>query len=336
MSNIVIFIKSTIFFIIFALTSWSIVHVLALIGVFLSIGYLLWWIILPKQSICILCRAKKMGENCPYCGMVISKQNGIMPKSLKSAVLNGLTILLISLISTGAVFLESNLLNKTGIFQTPKTASFTIPPEKQYLLGEIFPMKIEIEGISQPINAVQADFEFNPNEIEVIDISTENSFANIFIQKEINNNTGHAKLVGGIPNPGFSATNERGLFGTIYLRGKTPGLTRIKYLPTSMVLANNGMGDNLLKDYSTASFLILPERISRDAENIQKNIVQNSNVLGTGTNSAQMIFYANDSVLGTSSDDLQIRSREFMPLNIFINGVRNVDSFILSQWEKVF
>ena len=89
-----------------------------------------------------------------------------------------------------------------------------------------------------PINAIQADLGFNPEKVEVVDISTQNSFANIFIQKEINNETGYARLTGGLPNPGFFS--DRGIFGTVFFRGKQPGVVKIDFLPSSMVLANDG------------------------------------------------------------------------------------------------
>lgn len=91
-------------------------------------------------------------------------------------------------------------------------------------------MKIDITSIKVPINAVQADIGFEPHKLEVVDVSTEDSFANIFIQKEINNEVGYVRLTGGLPNPGFFA--DRGVFGTVFFKGISPGIVRIEFLPS--------------------------------------------------------------------------------------------------------
>src|SRR6185437_8354598 len=60
---------------------------------------------------------------------------------------------------------------------------------------------------------------FNPAKVEVVGVSTQDSFAKIFIQKTIDNTSGYVRLTGGIPNPGWAGTN--GLFETIYLKAKS-------------------------------------------------------------------------------------------------------------------
>lgn len=164
-----------------------------------------------------------------------------------------------------------------------KSVSFVIPAKGQYKLGEVFSVKIEIDGVKTPINAVQADLAFDPARVEAVEVSTENSFADIFIQKEIDNQKGYVRLTGGLPSPGFSG--EKGLFGTVFFKSKTPGIAKIEFLPTSMVLANDNKGTNVLKDFAQISYLILPEKISQQEENSQKAI------LGKNTDETQMVFY---------------------------------------------
>ena len=158
-----------------------------------------------------------------------------------------------------------------NILSTRQTASFIIPPKGQYKLGEIFSMNIEVDNIKNPINVVQADLKFDPDKIEVVNISTKNSFANIFIQKESNNTKGYVRLTGGLPNPGWHGTN--GLFGTVYFKTKQPGLVTIAYLPTSLVLANDGQGTNILKSRPSFSYLILPDKISTEEEKAQTKLL---------------------------------------------------------------
>lgn len=316
------------------IASWFLIHIFAVLGIFLAVAYPIWWLFAPRQTVCLLCRVKKEGEYCPFCRKKLTREEGILPKTLFSAVYNGLLILVFSLVSAGIVFGESQLLFKLGFPPTPKTVSFVIPTKGQYRLGEIFPMKIEIAGIKTPINAVQADLGFDPTKIKIEDISTEDSFADIFIQKELNNEGGYARLTGGLPNPGFFS--DRGVFGTAFFKGKAPGIVKIEFLPSSMVLVNDGKGTNVLKDLASVSYLILPEKISPEEEEMQKQISLQSVVLGETTEDTQMKFYEETGVLGAKVGQEIQETKEFNLFNIILNGLEKVDRFILEQWEKVF
>jgi hypothetical protein len=210
-------------------------------------------------------------------------------------------IFAISLLSIGFVYGESLLIRKMGLISTPKTVNFVIPSKGQYRLGEIFPMKIEITGIETPINAVQADLGFDASKLEVTHISTQGSFADIFIQKEINNEVGFARLTGGLPNPGFFS--DRGLFGTVYFRAKQPGLVVIEFLPTSLVLANDAKGTNVLQKLDQVSYLILPEEISEEEKQMQRDLTRmTSGVLGIEHDTTQLTFFEDDQILGVQED----------------------------------
>jgi len=318
----------------FLIASWFLVHILAVLGIFLAIAYPLWWLFAPEKTICFLCRAEREGSKCPFCRKEIRKSEGTSPRSLSSAIFNGALILIFSIISAGAVFGEGQLLFKLGFPPTAKTASFFIPSKGQYRLSEIFPMKIEINNIKNPINAVQADIGFEPQKVEVVDITTNDSFANIFIQKEINNEGGWARLTGGLPNPGFFA--DHGVFGTVFFRGITPGLVKIEFLSSSLVLSNDGRGTNILKDLPSVSYLILPEKISEEEEKEQKNLISQANVLGESTNSAQMKFYEEGSVLGAKVGQEIKEKQKFSLSKILLGRLEKVDRIVLEFWGKVF
>lgn len=317
----------------FIIASWFLVHLLAIFGIFLAVAYPAWWIFAPRQTVCLLCRAEKEGTKCPFCRQEIIKNQGVSPKNLSSAIFNGVLILVFSIVSIGIVFGESQILFKLGFPPTPKTASFIIPPKGQYRLGEIFPMKIEIDNIKNSINAVQSDIGFEPQKVEVVDISTKDSFANIFIQKDINNEGGWARLTGGLPNPGWFGTH--GVFGTVFFKGKSPGLVRIEFLPSSMILANDSRGTNILKDLPSVSYLILPEKISTEEENIQRKLLSDAQVLGASTDNTQMKFYDEGNVLGASVGQPIKEEKKFNPFNSFLNVLETIDRFILEQYGKL-
>jgi hypothetical protein len=316
----------------FIFASWFLVHLLAILGVFLAFAYPLWWLLMPENTPCFICRVKKEGEQCPFCRKKVQKSEGFSPKSFSSVIFNAFLILALSFVSLGLVFVESRVLFKLGFPPTQKTVSFIIPPKGQYRLGEIFPMKIEIAGIKTPINAIQADLSFDPQKLQVVDISTNDSFANIFIQKEINNEVGYARLTGGLPNPGFAS--DHGLFGTIFFQGKDPGVVEIEFLPSSMVLANDGRGTNVLKELAAVPYLILPERISEEEEELQTSLIKPL-VLGEETEETQLKFYEEGRVLGEELPTGVEKKQSFNLGRIFLDFLEEVDRFILSFWSNL-
>jgi hypothetical protein len=281
----------------FILLAIVLIHLLSVLGLYLAIAFPVLWFLFPRQTPCFFCRLSKVGGNCPVCKEPVVSLEMAYPKRFGSALVNALAIFALTIFSAGIVYLEVMMFRQLGFIAPPRTVGFNIPARGQYRLGEIFPMKIEMIGIQAPINTVQADVGFNPEKLEVSHISTEGSFAEIFIQREINNELGFARLTGGLPSPGFYS--ERGLFGTIYFKGKQPGIVEIEFLPSSLVLANDGIGTNVLLGFDKVSYLILPEEISEEEKQLQKDLtVMRTGVLGVEDEGTQMIFYDENQVLG--------------------------------------
>lgn len=325
-----------------AIGSWILVHIFAVLGVFVSVAYPIWWLFAPNQSVCFLCRAGRDGNFCQFCRQKIVKSVSTAPANFTSAILNGVIILLFSVLSFGVVFGEGKILTFFGFPETKRTVSFIIPSKSQYRLGEIFPMKIEITGVETPINTVQTDLSFDHQKLEVVNVSTEESFASVFVQREINNTDGYLRLTGGVPNPGYS--EDRGKFGTVYFKAKEPGVTKVEYLPTSIILANDGRGTNVLKGLTSASYLILPEKVSPAEAKEQVEKISNDVVLGTNSEKTQMTFYEDDEILGTkvppdekdSVTTVNTDERSPSTLSLVANLLSKIDAVIISLWENFF
>lgn len=337
----------------FVFASWVLIHVFALFGLFAAITYTFWWYIAPKQTVCFFCKVKKDGDKCPVCHTTIKKVEGDHPKSFFSAVANSVLLLLFSIVSIGIVFGESKLLYMLGFPATQKTVTFSIPTQGQYEVGEAFPFKVEIAGIQTPINTVQVDIGFDPSVLELVDVSTKESFASIFVQKEIDNKVGYLRLTGGLPNPGFA--DKTGVFTTLHFKGKKPGTVEVKFLPTTLVLANDGRGTNVVKDLASTSFLILPEKVqtlSKPETTVQEHSPANStepaetfptqeSVLGAATNDDRWYFYEEKpEVLGESSAAVKPKTSGFNfsgsgVLNVVAGYLYWVDSLILKLWSSI-
>jgi hypothetical protein len=166
-----------------------------------------------------------------------------------------LTILVI-FISFAYIWIERGLLKDLGYLQT-RTGEMQIVRTGDLQQGEIFPLEIKVTDIDTPFNVVRTDLNFNPAQLEVVDLSTFGSLIKIFVQQEVDNQTGFVRLAGGLPNPGYS--EPKGHFATLYFRTKQPGEVKINFLSSSLVLANDGQGTNILTVTSALTFAILAE-----------------------------------------------------------------------------
>ena len=113
-------------------------------------------------------------------------------------------------------------------------------------------------------------------------------------------------------------------------------MVKIEFLPSSMVLANDGRGTNVLRDLAAVSYLILPEKIFQEEEEMQKEIVLKPVVLGTETEETQMKFYEEEKVLGTQVGQEIEKEKKFDLGKILLGLLERVDRIILSLWGKIF
>lgn len=311
--------------------SWILVHIFAIFGFFVAISYPFWWLLSPDRIQCLLCRVKQKNSKCLFCGEKARRG----PLKFRSVVFNSILILILSGLSLTAVYIESKVVNNFLITSTP-TVNFVIPDKGQKQVGEVFPMEVKLTGMKFPINAIQADIKFDPQVLNLVEISTSNSFANIFVQKEINNQYGYARLSGGLANPGFSDTS--GLFAEFYFKAISPGAAKVSFLPSSMVLLNNGKGTNVLKDLASTSYLVVPndEPISNSDDVL--NLVDSSDVLGEEDGEdSQLIFFDQkennpSQVLGESSDENTKKDSLFTKLS---KALLKIDEGVLKFWEGV-
>jgi hypothetical protein len=319
------------------LSSWLLIHILAAFGVFLAVAYPIWWFITPTKIICLECRVRKGLNWCNFCQHKI--ENGqVYPKNLRSTFLNSFLILIFTIVSFSIVYAEAKLLARVNAQINNRTASFTIPGNMTYKIGETFPFSIDIEGIRTAINTVQVDISFDPEVLEAVNISTHNSFAKVFIEREIYNDIGFVRLTGGLPNPGYK--QEKGSFGTIYFRGKSPGITEIQFLPTSVILANDGRGTNVLGSLTTTPVLILTEPISDEERAKEAEIIIDPIVLGEAAEGTQLHLYSesrDNRILGLKADGDAVLLEDQSPT--FFQGVLNfihkIDDFIIDAWRSV-
>lgn len=326
--------EKTLLIISIILSVWLIIHILALTGLLLIILYIIIWIRHHGGVVCLkFWLQKDRSTYCSWCDVSVPKDIIHSPKNKRSVFINCLVILFFTLVSIGYVFIEYSIIkyfSENVLNQAPRLAeiSLTSPPMPgDYAIGEIIPMPIVVENNGTAVNAVQADIAFDPKSFEVVDILTDQSFANIFIQKEINNIKGYARLAGGLPNPGYSG--KRGIFGVVLLKTRQSGKLMVNYLPTSRILANDGKPTNLLKETVPVYYAVRNESIDNEKAIEQEKEYTKRR---TATVDNQFKLYGDSAVLGAAtSKELEnavvVAARQTKgPL------VLQFDQFILRLW----
>ncbi len=317
----------------FCLVSFLLFHVFSLVGIVISAAYPIWWLLFPHNTWCLSCRMRKVGENCGWCNAHV-RNHERYPKTMKSVFFNIALLLTFTILSIVVVLLETKIITRFGLLGPQKTATFTLPLRRQYKNLEIFPLKIEVSGVQTPINAVQVDLGFDPTRIQAVKIDISDSFANIFIDKQIDNENGRVRLTGGLPNPGF--TSDKGSFATVYFQAGSPGPAQIAFLPTSLVMANDGKGSNVLNEYQTINYLISHESATQ-AEQADQSISLGPKVLGAESDSEKLIYFdeATDTngshVLGVTNTQ-EVSTHE----NIFMRKWFSYNQFVLMLWKTAF
>jgi hypothetical protein len=342
-----IFLKRLLKIIIFIPVSWVLCHLAAFFSIFVSVSYPILWLILPSQTVCFNCRVLELGNTCSICKSKVKQPHPTMPKNFRSALINSFIIFVISVISMGLVLFESKILESFGFVVFNRSAEIFIPEKSEHFVGEVFPLNIELINLSTSINVVRMDIAFDPTLLKAIDITTEGSFSTIFVDKEINNDLGYAQLIGGLPNPGFNGKD--GFFASVIFEAVDYGVTQIEFLPTSSILENNGQGTDILSEFGTVSYIILPkENNVIPSSGLKKNSLIASNTLPKKYNdSTQLKFYEHTSVLGAStsasSDALLPVDKSSSLENQFVIILKRLarfavtlDEIIVNFWKKLF
>lgn len=108
----------------------------------------------------------------------------------------------------------------------------------------------------EAINAISANLKFDPARMRVEEVVTDHSICTdgFFIEKNFDNAAGTVDVVCGIPTPGYSGT--KGIVAEILFTPLTTGPVALTFASTTQVLANDGLGTNVLRETSAASYQV--------------------------------------------------------------------------------
>lgn len=168
------------------------------------------------------------------------------------------------------LFLGGFFYSQTLIAEAANTSLYLFPSGGTYYVGSIFKIEIALNSSDDLINAAEAYLTFNPNELEVLNVSTASSIFNLWTNgPSFSNDEGVINFGGGVP-AGFLGSN--GTIIEISFRAKKVSTSKIIF-SSGLVLAADGQGTNILSSMNGGNYSImakasvpLPEEIPPEME----------------------------------------------------------------------
>jgi hypothetical protein len=152
-----------------------------------------------------------------------------------------------------------------------KSASLYLSPAIQAIeVEDEFAVDIKITSAGQFINSAEGSIDFDINKLEATNISKSGSVFRFWAtEPSFNNKKGTIVFAGGLTTPGFKA--ENGTLFTIYFKPKAVGVAQINF-SSGAILANDGLGTNIINSMGNSRITIVPRSISLDIKNNSSNI----------------------------------------------------------------
>lgn len=146
----------------------------------------------------------------------------------------------------------------TGENSTKQSAAvlLALPSKGNFNVGDTIKVSLLINTIDQSINAVAGSLTFPSDKLEVASTSKDNSIINLWVQEPTLNDTGDAVTFSGVlPSPGFAGSAGQVLNVSFRVKGAGVAIIDIK---DAQVLANDGLGTNILAQVVPANLTLVP------------------------------------------------------------------------------
>lgn len=125
-------------------------------------------------------------------------------------------------------------------------------------------ISVILDSGGEAINAIRLSLSYNPSELKVQSIDMDRSICENFILSEHNSKTGQIEMECIIPNPGFKGNGA--VVGDLFFKAE-PGIkqTTIHFNDDSQVLANDGLGTNVLRLAVNSAIRFNDDSASKDS-----------------------------------------------------------------------
>ena len=129
---------------------------------------------------------------------------------------------------------------------------YVLPSNKSLNIGENLSIAVYVDSLDQALNAVSFTISYPEDLLRFVSLSKTGSIINLWVQEPKGGN-GEVSTEGIVLNPGF--TGSRGKIININFKALKPGTANIKFT-SGAVLANDGLGTNILKNMRGGIFTI--------------------------------------------------------------------------------
>jgi len=150
---------------------------------------------------------------------------------------------------------------------TSLAATLSLSPSTGvYTTGSTFTARVIVNTEGKPINAAEGTVKFNPAEITVVSVNRTGSIFNLWVtEPTFSNSAGTISFSGGMPS-GYT-----GSAGTIFnITFRTTNASNAKVnITNGSVLANDGMGTNVLSSMNGGSYTISAASVSPAPEVVE-------------------------------------------------------------------
>ncbi|MBU4216319.1 hypothetical protein L6270_02010 [Candidatus Parcubacteria bacterium] len=139
---------------------------------------------------------------------------------------------------------SADLTERIPVRATEKTASLDMNIINPSATSTSFTIRVSTNPNGQAVNAVGALINFSTSTVKATDIDLKNSFCALLIANTIDNQIGQINIMCGKPYPGV---NTEATIAEITFEKLNTATSSISFASSSMVLANDGFGTDVLK-----------------------------------------------------------------------------------------
>ena len=133
------------------------------------------------------------------------------------------------------------------------------PATATYNVGDTFSISATVTSTDQAINAVSSTVSFPKDKLQFISASKNSSLLTIWAEEPAYDaSSGTISMEGVLPNPGFTGT--QGKVVVLTFKAKAQGTATLAFISSS-VLANDGLGTNVLTNSGKSTITINPAQL---------------------------------------------------------------------------
>ena len=153
-----------------------------------------------------------------------------------------------------AAFLSLFFLNFSTVYAAHDATLFFAPSDTAASIGKSFVVNVNVSSSDQSINAVSGAIRFPADLLQVTSVSKSGTIISLWTQEpSFSNSDGRINFEGIVLNPGY--TGSAGKIIAVTFKVKAAGQAVVVFSSGS-ILANDGLGTNILQSLGGASFTL--------------------------------------------------------------------------------